>query len=123
MKNKDLRKNKILNAIFILALFLLQSNAYATLPHGYSIVNGNVVFDYNHQKLDITAPNNSIINWNSYSIGPNNSVTYIQPNSSSVVLNRVVGVDPSYIFWRYSSNGRLFFFYPFGSLFGGVALV
>src|SRR5690606_20111318 len=47
----------------------------------------------------------AIINWDSFSIGSGNAVQFVQPGARSVVLNRVVGNDPSSIFGRLSSNG------------------
>ena len=39
---------------------------------------------------------NLAINWQSFSIGSNEAVQFIQPNASSIALNRVLGQDPSF---------------------------
>ena len=54
------------------------------------------------------ATQNAIINWQSFSIGAKESVNFVQPNASSVALNRVIGSDPSAIFGALSANGQVF---------------
>jgi filamentous hemagglutinin family protein len=66
---------------------------------------------------------NAIINWHGYSIGANESVHYIQPSSSSIALNRVTGVDPSYIYGLLSGNGQVWVINPNGLLVGPGATV
>jgi len=65
----------------------------------------------------------AIINWNGYGIGANESVKYIQPGSSSIALNRVTGVDPSYIYGLLSGNGQVWVINPNGLLVGPGATV
>ena len=62
--------------------------------------------------------NSAIINWQQFSIGNGDYVQLIQPSSSSVVLNRVIGGSPSQIFGDLSANGRVFLINPNGVLFG-----
>ncbi|MBV5340433.1 MAG: filamentous hemagglutinin N-terminal domain-containing protein [Deltaproteobacteria bacterium] len=66
---------------------------------------------------------NAIINWHGYSIGANESVHYIQPGSRSIALNRVTGVDPSYIYGLLSGNGQVWVINPNGLLVGPGATV
>ncbi|MFI4921763.1 MAG: filamentous hemagglutinin N-terminal domain-containing protein, partial [Gammaproteobacteria bacterium] len=57
------------------------------------------------------------INWQQFSIGSNEYVQFNQPNSSSVVLNRVTGSNPSSIFGQIRANGQVFLINPNGILF------
>ncbi|MES2320373.1 MAG: YDG domain-containing protein [Pseudomonadota bacterium] len=50
----------------------------------------------------------AIINWQSFSIGANEMVRFMQPNSTSVALNRVIGADPSRIYGSLQANGHVF---------------
>jgi filamentous hemagglutinin family protein len=58
------------------------------------------------------------INWQSFSIGPTETVRFIQPSSSAIILNRVIGPDASSIMGSISANGRVFLINPSGILFG-----
>ncbi len=66
---------------------------------------------------------NVAINWQSFSIGQTEAVNFVQPNSSSVALNRVLGADPSNIMGSLSANGKVFLINPNGILFGNGAQV
>ncbi|HEY4128122.1 MAG TPA: filamentous hemagglutinin N-terminal domain-containing protein, partial [Gammaproteobacteria bacterium] len=57
------------------------------------------------------------INWQQFSVGSNEYVQFNQPNSSSVVLNRVIGSNPSGIFGQIHANGQVFLINPNGILF------
>jgi len=69
------------------------------------------------------ATDKAIINWNSFSIGTNELVKFMQPGAASVVLNRVTGVDPSSILGQLAANGRVFLVNPNGILFGSTAKI
>ena len=47
------------------------------------------------------------INWQSFNVGSQQSVVFQQPNSSAVVLNQVVGPNPSEIAGRITANGQV----------------
>jgi len=66
---------------------------------------------------------NVAINWQSFSIGQGEAVKFVQPNSGSVALNRVLGADPSSILGSLSANGKVFLVNPNGILFGQGAQV
>ncbi len=66
----------------------------------------------------------AIINWNSFNIGANEKTQFIQPNSSSIALNRVTGgLGPSQIYGALSANGRIFVVNPDGILIGPGAKI
>ncbi len=67
--------------------------------------------------------NHAIINWSSFGIGKDESVKIIQPSTRSIMLNRVLGNDPSEIFGALTANGRLFLLNPNGILFAPSATV
>jgi filamentous hemagglutinin family protein len=54
------------------------------------------------------ASQNAIINWQQFNVGANQYVQFVQPNSSSVVLNRVIGGNASQIFGDIRANGQVF---------------
>jgi filamentous hemagglutinin family protein len=61
--------------------------------------------------------NKASINWQSFSVKPNETVNFVQPNSSSVTLNRVVGVTQSLIEGTINANGQVFLLNPNGIVF------
>lgn len=63
------------------------------------------------------------IDWQTYNIGANGSVTYAQPGRDAVALNRVVGDEASKIFGRLNANGQVFLVNPKGVLFAPGAKV
>lgn len=65
----------------------------------------------------------AVINWNSYNVGAGERVTYQQPTSSSVTLNRVTGGDLSKIYGSIDANGVVVISNPAGVYFGQGAQV
>ncbi|EGL6022618.1 filamentous hemagglutinin N-terminal domain-containing protein [Salmonella enterica] len=64
-----------------------------------------------------------VTNWNSFDIGQNHTVEFIQPDSSAVALNRVTGGHESQIMGTLKANGQVFLVNPNGVLFGQGASV
>jgi filamentous hemagglutinin family protein len=95
------------------------------LPQNGSVAGGSATISQpNSTTMNINQTSgNAIINWQGYSIGANESVKYIQPGSSSIALNRVTGVDPSYIYGLLSGNGQVWVINPNGLLVGPGATV
>jgi filamentous hemagglutinin family protein len=111
---------KALSASLMLAL---GANVYALPPTGKVTAGaatitsgpGTLVINQNTQ--------NVVINWQSFNIAAGESVQFVQPDSNSVALNRVVGTDPSSILGNLSANGKVFLVNPNGILFGKGASV
>ena len=99
----------------VLALALAPASAQS-LPQGGSVAAGRATIGApTHQNLTITQTSPAaVINWNAYSIGGPNSVTYVQPNASSAILNRVTSGTPTTIAGRLNANGQVYLVNPNG---------
>ena len=93
-------------------------------PAGAVVVAGSAVIGGTATNMTITqASQNAVLNWQSFNVGAGESVRFLQPNSSAVALNRVLGADPSSILGTLTANGRVFLVNPNGILFGKGASV
>ncbi len=97
--------------------------AYAQLPAGATVIHGSATIATSGARMTVTNSPNSILNWQSFSVGAPNGVHFQQQNASSQVLNRVTGADPSQILGSLSSNGRVWLINPRGILFGQNARI
>lgn len=64
-----------------------------------------------------------VINWNSFNVGADEAVQFVQPGSDSAALNRITGNDASTILGRISANGQVYLVNPNGMVFGRSAQV
>ncbi|MFN0131068.1 MAG: beta strand repeat-containing protein, partial [Phycisphaerales bacterium] len=103
-------------------LMLTASAAFAG-PDGATVVRGSASIQQNGRNTVITAGNNAIINYQSFNIGANEAVRFIQPSATSRVLNRVTGADPTRIDGSLRANGRVYIVNPAGVSFGQGAVV
>lgn len=92
------------------------ARAQSVLPSGGQVVSGSAAIGpVSGNNLTITqSSSRAIVNWNSFSVGQTNSVTFQQPGSSSAILNRVTGAAPSSIAGTVSANGQVFLVNPNG---------
>ncbi|QOT74729.1 filamentous hemagglutinin N-terminal domain-containing protein [Cupriavidus basilensis] len=96
------------------------------LPTGNVIVSGtgNVATYNNGQAMSINQSSDKlIINWNGFSVGAKERVTFNQPDSNSIALNRVISANASNIQGQIDANGRVFLVNPNGMVFGQTAQV
>lgn len=59
----------------------------------------------------------AIINWQNFGIGSGEAVHINQPNSQAILLNRVIGSNPSEIFGQLTANGQVILVNPNGVFF------
>src|SRR4030042_3043820 len=122
-KNKTIFKGAVVSiAVCILMLIPVISHA---LHQGGNVTGGGAsISTPDASTMNITqTTNRAIINWQGFSIDVNELVKFIQPGSSAVALNRVVGVDPSSILGQLVANGNIFLVNPNGIVFGPNAKV
>ncbi len=92
-------------------------------PVGPQVISGQAGFSNQGNVLTVTNSPGAILNWQSFSIGANETTRFVQQDGASAVLNRIVGQDPSQIFGSLQSNGRVFLINPNGILFGQGAQI
>ncbi|HGJ5396416.1 TPA: filamentous hemagglutinin N-terminal domain-containing protein, partial [Salmonella enterica subsp. enterica serovar Newport] len=108
-------------AMGILPMMVL---AAPDLPAGGQIVGGQGSISVNGHQMTVHQNSQSMAaSWSSFDIGKNNSVRFVQPDSSAVALNRVTGGHESRIMGSLSANGKVFLINPNGVLFGKGARV
>ena len=98
----------------------------AANPLGGSVVGGSATIN-GTGTANVTINQNTdraVINWNSFNIGTGDKTQFIQPSTSSTVLNRVTGdTNPSQILGTLTANGRVFVTNPYGVLIGNGAVI
>ena len=92
------------------------TGAQTVLPSGGSVVSGQATIGAPSGNALAITQNSSraILNWDSFSVGQNGSVNFIQPNSSSAILNRVTGSTTSTIAGQVTGNGQVYLVNPNG---------
>jgi filamentous hemagglutinin family protein len=95
-------------AILVLALPAEAQPAPNAHPTGGVVVGGAVMIS---QTASNTAVHQSstrgAVNWQSFNVGSQQSVTFQQPNAQAVILNTVTGPNPSQIAGRIDANGQV----------------
>lgn len=101
------------------ALGLMSSGAaLAQLPTGGQVVGGAGTISSSGTTMTVTQTTDKMAaNWQSFSIGKGHTVNFVQPSSSAVALNRVLGSDVSVIQGAINANGKVFLINPNGVLF------
>ncbi|MDQ7090672.1 MAG: filamentous hemagglutinin N-terminal domain-containing protein [Methylococcales bacterium] len=127
MKLKKVTKNTAffkMNAIrTAILLIIFQNGAYAN-PNGAAIIKGQVSINRSLENITtITNSPNAIVNWQNFNISQNEITRFIQQNSQSAVLNRVIGQNPSQILGQLVSNGQVFLINPNGIVFGANSVI
>ena len=115
-------KSVLASSLLFFHLGLL-SNAYAA-PEGGQVVGGSG--SINQSGLNTTvnqATQNMAIDWQRYNVQQNERVQYIQPNSSSISLNRIIGNNASTIRGRIDANGQVILVNPNGIFFSPTATI
>lgn len=99
----------LLCACAVLACPYHPAAAGEALPVGGQVTAGSAGINVSGHQMNVTQKSDkAAINWQSFSIGKNASVDFVQPSSSSVILNRVTGSERSVIEGALNANGQVF---------------
>ena len=114
------RSTRALVAALLTSTSLMPAaNAQQGLPTGGQVVSGSATIATNGPSMEINQSSDAMIaNWQTFSIGAGNSVTFNQPDARSIAMNRVIGQDPSQILGNLIANGRVFLLNPNGIVIG-----
>ncbi|MBV8841137.1 MAG: filamentous hemagglutinin N-terminal domain-containing protein, partial [Alphaproteobacteria bacterium] len=99
----------------LLAWGTAPGHAGSLLPTGGNVTNGSASISQSGATLNINqSSGQAIINWQSFSVGHNNTVNFNQPGTSSATLNRVTGSTPSWIAGTINAPGTVLLVNPNG---------
>lgn len=102
----------------LVLIALAGSATAADLPTGGQLVTGSGSIATNGNTMTVNQSSNKMaVDWQSFSIGQNNTMEFVQPSSSAVALNRVLGTDVSVIQGALKANGQVFLVNPNGVMF------
>lgn len=107
------------------ALWLGMSPWVGALPEGSQVIRGGVqvTSPQSHILEVLQSTPQAIVNWNSFNVQLGETVRFLQPGAQAVLLNRVVGGDPSHILGQITATGQVFLVNPNGILFGPNSVV
>jgi filamentous hemagglutinin family protein len=93
-------------------------------PTGGTVVGGEGSIDYQGANTTINQSTDRMaIDWQTFNVGENESVQFIQPSRDSVSLNRILDQNPSQIFGRIDANGNVMLINARGIIFGRSASI
>ena len=88
------------------------------------IVGGSGTINQSNLTTTINQNTSSLaINWESFNVNSNEMVNFIQPDTSSIALNRILGTNGSEIHGQINANGQVVLVNPNGIFFGSTASV
>lgn len=113
------RQLKSAFAAWAAGLYIIGTGATAyALPEGGQVAAGQAAITTAGSTMTIAQQTaQAIINWQNFGIGSGEAVHINQPNSQAILLNRVIGSNPSEIFGQLTANGQVILVNPNGVFF------
>ncbi len=99
-------------------LFFASPSLLLSLPLQHQLIHGSATIEESLDRLTITASDKTILHWQDFSVGENETARFILPNSQSSILNRVIDAYPSRLLGKLEANGRVLLINPNGVLVG-----
>ena len=116
-------KNFFYLGLISFGLFL-NSLGFAQTPSNGQVSAGSASISQQANQTTINQTSSkAIIDWRSFSIGADNRVVFVQPNSSAITLNRVTGKEASVINGSLLANGHVWLLNSNGILIGKTGQV
>ncbi len=120
---KVLAGTTVLTAVTALAALMDLDQALA-LPTDGTVVEGQAEIVYGPSSVTIRqGTERVVIDWQTFDIAGDESVSFIQPDQLAAALNRVLSGGPSQILGSLNANGQVFISNPAGVVFGPDAAV
>ncbi|MCA7961342.1 GLUG motif-containing protein [Burkholderia cenocepacia] len=113
-------------ATVVVSLLGLAALPAFALPGGEKITAGKadiLRYDDGHTMVINQKTDKLITNWRDFSVDRGERVAFLQPNSNSVALNRVISNNVSNIDGPIDANGKVFIVNPNGVMFGPGAQI
>jgi filamentous hemagglutinin family protein len=107
----------------IFPFFYLLPCAVFSLPNSGIVKEGNAEFRYAENRLSIACGENSFIEWESFSIDPNEEVHFLQDSPFALTVNRVVSNNLSEIHGMLQANGQILLINSNGVLIGKDGII
>ena len=103
-----------------LLVSLLSTGLAVAAPTGGQVTVGKAEIQHQGAVTNIhQSSQNAAINWQNFSVKPQETVNFHQPNRDAITLNRVIGNERSVIEGAINANGNVFISNPNGVLIGG----
>ena len=94
------------------------------LPTGGQVTGGSGHLAQYGDTLTVTQQSQNLsLNWQTFNIGRQSTVDFVQPDASAIAVNRIADTNGSQIFGHLDANGQVFLINPNGVLFGQGAQV
>ena len=106
------------------AVALIFAQSLCALPGMLSVSQGEAAAAMQSlQEMEISASDGAVLEWESFSIGADETVRFLQPNASALAVNRVMSQEISSLLGRLEANGRIVLLNPNGILVGQGAVI
>ena len=100
------------------------AGAASALPTGGQVTSGSGHLTQRGDTLTVTQQSQNLsLNWQTFNIGRQSTVDFVQPDASAIAVNRIADINGSQIFGHLDANGQVFLINPNGVLFGQGAQV
>ncbi len=124
-RGKNSSRKLIAAALSLGTMFaaLLSHQALAA-PSGGQVVAGSGSIVQSGASTNITqASQNLSLNWQSFNVAAQETVTFLQPSAAAIAVNRIFDTNGSQILGHLNANGQVYLINPNGILFGQGAQV
>jgi filamentous hemagglutinin family protein len=106
------------------SIFAQSAIAPNALPTGGHLAAGAATISQSGNTLNVVqASQRAVVNWDSFNVGSQAKVEFIQPNAQAVIHNRVVSATASQIDGMVKANGQVIISNASGVIFGKSAQV
>jgi len=120
-------KTKLISQFLTLSFLLTQPFYLSYLhaaPIGGDVVGGTGSISQSDLTTTINQTSQNLaVNWQSFNVNTNEKVNFIQPNTSSIALNRILGNNGSVIQGQINATGQVILVNPNGVFFTSTSSV